>query len=151
METQVPSSLRSFLKAFKQTLGHIFSLAKDIKAYSESGTIDPEFKQYLDLATGFSEDTSLGKPSDTHLSGNTDLSVDPDLAAALAAPTFSIAPSSPERDARTIEPLVISSEALPGGKKDWHKAVRDYIGQHLVGKSFINKDTGKENTLHLTQ
>ena len=62
METQVPSSLRSFLKAFKQTLGHIFSLAKDIKAYSDSGTIDPEFKQYLDLATGFSEDSSVGKP-----------------------------------------------------------------------------------------
>lgn len=144
METQVPSALRSFLKAFKQTLGHIFSLAKDIKAYSESTSIDPQFKQYLDLATGFSEDTSLGKPSDTHLSENTDLSVDPDLAAALAVPTFSIAPSSPERDARTIEPLVISSEALPGGKKDWHKAVRDYIGQHLVGKSLINKDTGKE-------
>ena len=63
METQVPPSLRSFLKAFKQTLGHIFSLAKDIKAYSDSTSIDPEFKQYLDLATGFSEDTSVGKPT----------------------------------------------------------------------------------------
>ncbi|BCU77951.1 hypothetical protein [Luteolibacter sp. LG18] len=55
--------------------------------------------------------------------------------------SFSLAESTPERDARPITPLRISSEVLPGGKKDWHIAVRNYIAEHLQGKDLLNKDT----------
>lgn len=55
---------------------------------------------------------------------------------------FSMARSSPEREARPIVPLVISSDALQGTRKDWQKAVRDYIAKHLQGRTLFNKDSG---------
>ena len=59
---------------------------------------------------------------------------------------FSLARSNSARDSRLIQPLVIASAPLAGGKKDWHKAVRSYIEEHLIGRTLINKDSGGEIT-----
>ncbi len=56
--------------------------------------------------------------------------------------TFSLAPSTRERDTRPLPPIRISTEKMAGDRSDMRKAVREYIATHLQGRSIQNTDTG---------
>lgn len=55
---------------------------------------------------------------------------------------FSMLPSNPERDERSLTAIQIPSQILQGQRADWRKQVRDYITQNLQGKTLVNADTG---------
>ncbi|BCU77949.1 hypothetical protein [Luteolibacter sp. LG18] len=145
-DSALPSPVRTFFRAFKEMIGQHLRIATDFLRLRREGKVDPHFAHWLDVAGGLDPDIHGPlRPED----GSTAKIVDParaedGVSARDGAFSFSLAESTPERDARPITPLRISSEVLPGGKKDWHRQIRDYIAASLQGRSLINRDSGIE-------
>ncbi|BCU77947.1 hypothetical protein [Luteolibacter sp. LG18] len=138
-DSALPSPVRTFFRAFKEMIAQHLRIATDFLRLRREGKVDPHFAHWLDVAGGLDPDVHGPlRPED----GSTAKAVDTDRAKDEAF-SFSLAESTPERDARPITPLRISSEALPGaGQKDWRNTIRAYIATQLQGKMILNVDSG---------
>lgn len=58
-DSQLPQAIKDFFRAIKQIIADVLKLAIRVREFSDSGSMDPEFRYWLDVAAGFDTEGEL--------------------------------------------------------------------------------------------